>query len=91
MYVDLTAIEAEVIRAFVAENFTEEEIEKIMSKLEKNKHHVPDYKELVGLEKMSDKLDSYWSKQIPCPFLVVRVLSNEYNVYIYKIIEEEVL
>jgi len=38
MYVDLTAIEAEVIKVLLAENFTEEEIEKIMSKLEENKH-----------------------------------------------------
>jgi len=30
-----------------------------MSKLEENKHQVADYKELVGLEKMSDKLDFY--------------------------------
>ncbi|WP_176461651.1 YkgJ family cysteine cluster protein [Anaeromicrobium sediminis] len=69
MYVDLTAMEAEVIRKFVIENFTNEEIEKIMCRLEENKDLVPDYRELVGLEKMSDQLDSYWSKQIPCPFL----------------------
>lgn len=78
MYADCTAIEAELIREYVVNNFTKEEIDKLQEKIHNIVDKIPNHKDMIGDNRvLEDK--KYFKRNIPCIFL-----NEENSCMIYK-------
>lgn len=79
IYMDCTAVEAELIRDYVINNFKEEEIQNLKDLIDKTINEVPNYKDILTLNN-TNSVEVYSKKHIPCIFF-----SEENTCSIYEI------
>lgn len=79
IYMDCTAVEAELIREYVISNFKEEEIENFKKVIGNTINDVPTYKDVLYLDN-NNSVELYSKKHIPCIFL-----SKENTCLIYEV------
>ncbi|MCY6371016.1 SEC-C metal-binding domain-containing protein [Clostridium ganghwense] len=69
IYMDCTAVEAELVREYVVKNFSEEKIMELEKKIEATINEVPSYKDVLNEENKDKVIADYSKKNIPCIFL----------------------
>jgi hypothetical protein len=80
IYMDCTAIEAELIREYVLKNFNEEQITIFNNKIRKTIESLPSYTDILGSGNENNFIKSYGDKHLPCVFL-----SEDNSCLIYEV------
>ncbi|WML35029.1 SEC-C domain-containing protein [Clostridium sp. OS1-26] len=69
IYMDCTAIEAELIREYILKNFNEKQIMSLNDKIKETINQIPEYNEILEASNKIDLINKYGAKHLPCIFL----------------------
>lgn len=69
IYLDCSAIEAELIREYLVKNFSEEEVSILNNKIEDTINELPNYKDVLEGNGGNELIKAFGNKHIPCIFL----------------------
>lgn len=69
IYMDCTAIEAELIREYILENFDENQIMLLNKKIKETINEIPEYKDILEIDNKNNLINKYAAKHLPCIFL----------------------
>lgn len=80
IYMDCTAIEAELIREYILKKFNEKQIISLNNKIKETIDQIPEYKEILEAIDKNDLINKYGDKHLPCIFL-----SEDNSCLIYEV------
>lgn len=80
IYMDCTAIEAELIREYILKNFNEKQIISLNNKIKETIDQIPEYKEILEAIDKNNLINKYGAKHLPCIFL-----SEDNSCLIYEV------
>lgn len=80
IYMDCTAIEAELIREYILENFNEKQIMCLNNKIKETIDQIPEHEDILKASNKNDLINKYGDKHLPCIFL-----SEDNSCLIYEV------